>query len=57
MEAWLHFRTLRNGNGAAYTFRDFCDERTDDELVAIAEGRLSARDLLVRIAPELALTC
>jgi ferredoxin-nitrite reductase len=57
IEAWLWFRIIRNGNGANYTFRDFCDERTDEELIAIAEGKLTVRDLLLRIAPELAMAC
>jgi len=55
IEAWLWFRIIRNGNGANYTFRDFCDEQTDEELIAIAEGKLTARDLLLKIAPELAM--
>jgi len=45
VEAWLSLRTVRNGNAANYSFRDFCDECTDEELIAIAEGRLTARDL------------
>jgi ferredoxin-nitrite reductase len=57
IEAWLWFRIIRNGNGANYTFRDFCDERTDEELIAIAEGKLTVRDLLLKIAPELAMAC
>jgi len=57
VEAWLWFRTLRNTNGADYTFRDFCDERTDEELIAIAEGRLTAQKLMLKIAPELAMAC
>lgn len=57
VEVWLWFKTLRNGNGNSYTFRDFCDERTDDELVAIAEGKLTARDLLFKEAPELVMAC
>lgn len=45
VEAWLHFRTLLKGNDDSYTFRDFCDECTDEELIAIAEGRLTPQDL------------
>jgi ferredoxin-nitrite reductase len=35
--AWLRERASRHG--APYTFRDFLNERRDEELVAIAEGR------------------
>jgi len=56
VEAWLWLRTVQNGS-RPYSFRDFCDERTDDELVAIAEGRLTAPNLLLQQMPELALAC
>jgi ferredoxin-nitrite reductase len=57
VEAWLSLRTVRNGNAANYSFRDFCDECTDEELIAIAEGRLTARDLMKRVAPEWMMAC
>jgi len=57
VEAWLWFRTLFNVNGNNYDFRDFCDEWTDDELKDIAEGKMTARDLLLKKMPELAMTC
>jgi ferredoxin-nitrite reductase len=57
VEAWLSLRTVRNGNAANYSFRDFCDECTDEELIAIAEGRLTAHNLLQRVAPELVMAC
>jgi hypothetical protein len=57
VEAWLSLRTVRNENAANYSFRDFCDECTDEELIAIAEGRLTARDLMKRVAPEWMMAC
>jgi sulfite reductase beta subunit-like hemoprotein/molybdopterin converting factor small subunit len=36
--AWVEERLARNGDGAAYTFRRFLDERDDDELTALAIG-------------------
>jgi sulfite reductase beta subunit-like hemoprotein/molybdopterin converting factor small subunit len=35
---WVEERLARNGDGDAYTFRRFLDERTDDELKALAGG-------------------
>ena len=35
---WIDERKARNGDGAAYTFRRFLDDRTDDELKALALG-------------------
>ncbi|MCS7265845.1 MAG: nitrite/sulfite reductase, partial [Armatimonadetes bacterium] len=55
VEGWLTFKTLRNGN--PYTFRDFCDELKDEELVAIAEGKLNARELIRRESGELGTDC
>ncbi|HVM00031.1 MAG TPA: MoaD/ThiS family protein [Egibacteraceae bacterium] len=42
--AWLAEKTSRNGHGAGYTFRDFCDERTDEELAATAFPAAAAGD-------------
>jgi sulfite reductase beta subunit-like hemoprotein/molybdopterin converting factor small subunit len=36
LDAWQAAKAARNGHGARYRFRDFCDDRTDEELVAIA---------------------
>jgi len=36
--AWVAERVARNGDGAAYTFRRFLDERTDDDLKSLALG-------------------
>lgn len=36
--AWLDQRRSRNAQDEAYSFRDFCDARTDDELRSIATG-------------------
>ncbi len=36
--AWLNDKAARNGHGRGYSFRDFCDERSDDELRAFAVG-------------------
>ncbi|MEX0657760.1 MAG: MoaD/ThiS family protein [Egibacteraceae bacterium] len=33
---WLAEKSARNGHGGGYTFRDWCDDRTDDQLQAIA---------------------
>lgn len=57
VEAWLWMKVALNKNGGNYSFRDFCDERTDEDLIAIAEGRLTPRDLMLKILPELAMTC
>ncbi|MEX2562973.1 MAG: MoaD/ThiS family protein [Nitriliruptoraceae bacterium] len=35
---WVAERVARNGDGAAYTFRRFLDERSDDDLRALALG-------------------
>jgi len=37
--AWLAERRTRNGHG--FSFREFCDEHSDEELKAIAESRMS----------------
>lgn len=37
--AWLAEKASRNGDGEGYSFRDFCDERSDEELHAIAAGQ------------------
>ncbi|MGH8887108.1 MAG: MoaD/ThiS family protein [Egibacteraceae bacterium] len=39
VDAWLARKASLNGHGEAYTFRDFCDERTDEELQTIAAGQ------------------
>lgn len=57
VDAWLWMKVAFNKNGDNYSFRDFCDERTDEELIAIAEGRLTTSDLMLKILPELAMTC
>ena len=36
VEAWLTERRARNGSGASFSFRDFCNARSDAELRAIA---------------------
>ncbi|MDQ4096198.1 MAG: MoaD/ThiS family protein, partial [Actinomycetota bacterium] len=41
VDAWLTEKASRNGSGDGYTFRDFCDERDDDELRAIAFAEVS----------------
>ncbi|HEX2028858.1 MAG TPA: MoaD/ThiS family protein [Nitriliruptorales bacterium] len=33
---WLEEKASRNGDGDGYTFRDFCDERDDEQLRALA---------------------
>ncbi len=35
---WLTEKAARNGEGDGYSFRDFCDESSDDELKAFAVG-------------------
>lgn len=40
--AWLAKKAARNGHGNAYSFRDFCDERSDEVLHAIAWGQATA---------------
>ncbi|MGH8901696.1 MAG: MoaD/ThiS family protein [Egibacteraceae bacterium] len=34
--AWLAQKAILNGRGASYSFREFCDERSDEELQRIA---------------------
>ncbi len=38
VEAWLREREQRNGDAEAFTFHEFCQAHTDDELRAIALG-------------------
>jgi sulfite reductase beta subunit-like hemoprotein/molybdopterin converting factor small subunit len=38
VDAWLTEKASRNGHGDAYAFRDFCDDRSDEALMAIASG-------------------
>ncbi|HVM14941.1 MAG TPA: MoaD/ThiS family protein [Egibacteraceae bacterium] len=33
---WLAEKSARNGHGGGYSFRDWCDDRTDEQLQAIA---------------------
>ncbi|MGH8933789.1 MAG: MoaD/ThiS family protein [Egibacteraceae bacterium] len=40
--AWLAEKSARNGHGHAYTFRDFCDEATDERLKAFASAEATA---------------
>lgn len=42
--AWLAEKAARNGSGAGYTFRTWCDERTDEELSATAYPQAAADD-------------
>ncbi len=39
LDGWLADRAERNGSGDGFTFRDFCDGRSDDDLRAIASGQ------------------
>ncbi len=41
---WLNEKAARNGSGDGYTFKDFCDERSDEDLVAIGSGELAAAE-------------
>lgn len=42
--AWLAEKAARNGTGAGYTFRRWCDDRTDEELSATAYPEAVAHD-------------
>ncbi|MCS7223887.1 MAG: nitrite/sulfite reductase [Armatimonadetes bacterium] len=57
VEAWLWLRYFRNGHRDGYTFRDFCDEFSDEDLTALAEGRLQITELILRRFPDVALAC
>lgn len=57
VEAWLWEKTARNGTGAGFTFRDFCDEHSDEELITVAEGRLTPRELAATKILELSWVC
>jgi sulfite reductase beta subunit-like hemoprotein/molybdopterin converting factor small subunit len=36
VEAWLTEKASRNGDGAGYSFRDYCDDQSDDAIRAVA---------------------
>ncbi len=42
VEGWLAERKARNGSGHGYTFREFCEAHTDEELRALALGQAAA---------------
>jgi sulfite reductase beta subunit-like hemoprotein/molybdopterin converting factor small subunit len=42
LDAWQDAKAARNGRGAGYRFRDFCDDATDEQLATIAFPELAA---------------
>ncbi|MGH3442272.1 MAG: MoaD/ThiS family protein [Nitriliruptorales bacterium] len=45
VDAWLTEKAGRNGDGDGWTFRDFCDAHSDDEIRAVALGELSVEEV------------
>lgn len=42
LDGWLAEKASRNGSGDGFTFRDYCDDLSDDALRALAAGELDA---------------
>lgn len=42
LDGWFAEKAARNGSGDGYTFRDWCDDRSDEQLQAIASGQAVA---------------
>ncbi len=57
VSAWLWLRICRNGYGETYSFRDFCDEFSDDDLAALAGGTVQITEMILKRYPGLSLPC